>query len=85
MPEEQRSNSPWVFLTASYARPGRTGEAADAKAKPLKAFPNVSAERMINEDYVYARQEDNDFFVEASDRGPSGLPDERGDRAICGA
>ena len=64
MPEEQRSRDSWVFLTASYARLGRTGEAADAKAKLLKAFPNVSAERMINEDYVYARQEDNDFFVD---------------------
>ncbi len=64
MPEEQRARSSWVFLTASYARLGRTEEAAEAKAKLLKAFPNVSAERMINEDYVYARQEDEDLFVE---------------------
>jgi hypothetical protein len=41
-----------VFLAASYARLGRTEEAAEAKAKLLKAFPNVSAERVVNEDYV---------------------------------
>ena len=64
MPEEQRTRDSWVFLTASYARLGRTEEAAGAKAKLLKAFPNVSAERMINEDYVYARKEDEDFFVD---------------------
>jgi hypothetical protein len=65
MPEEQRQRSSWVFLTASYARLGRTEEAAEARAKLLKAFPNVSAERVINEDYVYARQEDEDFFVDS--------------------
>ena len=64
MPEEQRSRTSWVFLAASYARLGRTEEAAEARAKLLKAFPNVSAERMINEDYVYARKEDEDFFVD---------------------
>jgi tetratricopeptide (TPR) repeat protein len=64
MPEEQRQRSSWVFLTASYARLGRTEEAAEARAKLLKAFPNVSAERVINEDYVYARKKDEDFFVD---------------------
>jgi adenylate cyclase len=64
MPEEQRQRASWVFLTASYARLGRMEEAADARAKLLKAFPNVSAEWVINEDYVYARQEDEDFFVD---------------------
>jgi TolB-like protein/class 3 adenylate cyclase/tetratricopeptide (TPR) repeat protein len=65
MPEEQRSRDSWVFLAASYARLGRTEDAADAKAKLLNAFPNVSAERMINEDYVYARKEEEDFFVDS--------------------
>jgi TolB-like protein/class 3 adenylate cyclase/tetratricopeptide (TPR) repeat protein len=65
MPEEQRSRDSWVFLAASYARLGRTEDTAEAKAKLLKAFANVSAERMINEDYVYARQEDEDFFIES--------------------
>jgi TolB-like protein/Tfp pilus assembly protein PilF len=64
MPEEQRMRSSWVFLAASYARLGRTEEAAEAKAKLLKAFPSVSAERVLNEDYVYARQEDEDLFVD---------------------
>jgi TolB-like protein/class 3 adenylate cyclase/tetratricopeptide (TPR) repeat protein len=65
MPEEHRSRDSWVFLAASYARLGRTEEVADAKAKLLKAFPNASAERMINEDYVYARKEDEEFFIES--------------------
>jgi adenylate cyclase len=64
MPEEQRGRDSWVMLVGSYAQLGRTGEAAEAKAKLLKAFPTVSAERMINEDYVYARKEDEDLFVD---------------------
>jgi TolB-like protein/tetratricopeptide (TPR) repeat protein len=64
MPEEQRSRDSWVVLAASYAHLGRTQEAAAAKAKVLRAFPNVSAERMLNEDFAYARQEDENFFVE---------------------
>ena len=58
MPEEHRARSSWVFLAASYARLGRTEDAAEAKLKLLEAFPNVSAERVINEDYVFARKED---------------------------
>jgi TolB-like protein/class 3 adenylate cyclase/tetratricopeptide (TPR) repeat protein len=64
MPEEQRGRSSWVFLAVSYARLGRMEEAAEAKAKLLRVFPNVSAERVLNEDYVYARQEDEDLFVD---------------------
>jgi TolB-like protein/tetratricopeptide (TPR) repeat protein len=64
MPEEQRARSSWFFLTASYARLGRMEEAAQAKAKLLEVFPNVSAERVINEDYLYARKKDEDFFVD---------------------
>jgi TolB-like protein/Tfp pilus assembly protein PilF len=64
MPEEQRARSSWVFLAASYARLGRTEEAAAAKFKLLAAFPNASAERVINEDYVFARKEDEDLFVD---------------------
>ena len=64
MPEEHRARSSWVFLAASYARLGRTEDAAEAKLKLLEAFPNVSAERVINEDYVFARKEDEDLFVD---------------------
>jgi TolB-like protein/class 3 adenylate cyclase/tetratricopeptide (TPR) repeat protein len=64
MPEEHRGRSSWIFLAASHARLGRTAEAAEAKAKLLKAFPNVSAERVLNEDYVYARKEDEELFVD---------------------
>jgi TolB-like protein len=64
MPEKERSRDSWVFLTASLARLGRTTEVAEARAKTMQAFPTVSAERMINEDYVYARKEDEDLFIE---------------------
>jgi TolB-like protein/class 3 adenylate cyclase/Tfp pilus assembly protein PilF len=64
MPEEHRARSSWVFLAVSYARLGRTEEAAEAKTKLLRAFPTVSAERILNEDYVFARQEDEDLFVD---------------------
>jgi hypothetical protein len=64
MPEDQRSRDSWVFLTASLARVGKKAETAAVKAKLLQAFPNVSAERMLNEDYAYARKEDEDFFVD---------------------
>jgi tetratricopeptide (TPR) repeat protein len=64
MPEEHRGRDSWVMLAGSYAQLGRTEEAAEDKSKLLKAFPNASAERVINEDYVYARQEDENFFVE---------------------
>jgi adenylate cyclase len=63
MPEEHRGRDSWVMLAGSYARLGRMEEAEDANAKLLKAFPNISAERVINEDYVYALKEDEDFFV----------------------
>jgi hypothetical protein len=52
------------MLAGSYGQLGRTEEAAEAKAKLLKAFPNISAERILNEDYVYARKEDEDLFVD---------------------
>jgi hypothetical protein len=64
IPEEHRGRSSWVFLTASYARLGRTEEAGETKAKLLEAFPNVSAERIVNEDYLYARKGDEDLFVD---------------------
>jgi hypothetical protein len=52
------------MLAGSYGQLGRTEEAAEAKAKLLKAFPNVSAERVLNEDYVYAHEEDEKSFVD---------------------
>jgi TolB-like protein/class 3 adenylate cyclase/tetratricopeptide (TPR) repeat protein len=64
MPEEHRGRDSWVMLAGSYARLDRSKEAAVAKAKLLQAFPNVSAERVVNEDYVYARKEDEEFFVD---------------------
>ena len=44
------------------ARQDRGGRRDQGQA--AAAFPNVSAERMVNEDYAYARKEDEDFFVD---------------------
>ena len=65
MPEDNRSRDSWVFLTASQSRLGRPQEADAARARLLQAFPDVSAERMLNEDYAFARKEDEDFFVDS--------------------
>ena len=48
-------------FTPDSARLHRTTEHAEAKTKTLRAFPTVSAERMLNEDYVFARREDEDL------------------------
>ena len=65
MPEDNRSRDSWVFLTASQSRLGRPQEADAARARLLQAFRDVSAERMLNEDYAFARKEDEDFFVDS--------------------
>jgi hypothetical protein len=65
MPEDSRSRDSWVFLTASQFRLGRPQAADAARARLLQAFPDVSAERMLNEDYAFARKEDEDFFADS--------------------
>jgi TolB-like protein/class 3 adenylate cyclase/tetratricopeptide (TPR) repeat protein len=65
MPEDSRSRDSWVFLAASQSRLSRPQEADAARARLLQAFPDVSAERMLNEDYDFARKEDEDFFVDS--------------------
>jgi hypothetical protein len=45
-------------------RLGRNEEAAAARADLLRLFPNISAERMLNEDYFFARAENEAHFVE---------------------
>jgi TolB-like protein/class 3 adenylate cyclase/tetratricopeptide (TPR) repeat protein len=64
MPEDSRSRDSWVFLTASESRLGRIEDANAARVRLLQAFPDVSAERMLNEDYAFARKEDEDLFVD---------------------
>ena len=53
-----------VVLTASSARLGKTDEAAIVEPRLLKTLPNLSAARMLDEDYLFAREEDDDFFVD---------------------
>ena len=65
MPEESRTRDSWLYLAVSYARMGKQKEAVEAKAKLLQAFPDVSAERMLNEDYTFARKQDEEFFIDA--------------------
>jgi tetratricopeptide (TPR) repeat protein len=65
IPEESRARDSWVFLTASYAWLGRKEEVATTRAKLLRAFPAISAERSPNEDYIFARSTDEEFFVES--------------------
>lgn len=52
------------MLAGSYWHLDRPAEAASARTKLLAAFPNVSAERMLNEDYAFAREADEVFFAD---------------------
>src|SRR3712207_3567112 len=63
IPEDNRFRDSWVFLAASHARLGHEKEAVEARTKLLQTYPNVSAERMLNEDYVFPRKEDVEYFV----------------------
>jgi hypothetical protein len=64
VPQVSQTRDSWLFLAGSYVRLGKEKEGADIKAKLLRAFPTVSAERMLNEDYAFARKKDEDFFVD---------------------
>jgi tetratricopeptide (TPR) repeat protein len=64
-PEEERLRDMWLMFAVSHARLGHEKEARDAVAKLLHAHPNISAERMLNEDYgTFAREEDKAYFVD---------------------
>ena len=65
MPEASRTRDSWVFLATGYAWLGKVQEHARAKARLLQLFPTISAERSLNEDYIFARKEDEEFFVES--------------------
>ena len=78
-------------IPGSSSRPASHGSARRrrrdaARARLLQAFPDVSAERMLNEDYAFARKEDEDFFVDSfRRRGPAGVHDGGGDCAVSGS
>jgi TolB-like protein/tetratricopeptide (TPR) repeat protein len=72
MPEESRGRDAWAFLAIAQAKLGNEEQAAAARAKLLAAFPNASAERMLNEDYTFGTQAAEDLFMEGFRSG--GLP-----------
>ena len=52
-----------MLLTLSYALLGRDDEAARARGELLAKYPSISAELLINQDWLFARpQEENLLF-----------------------
>jgi TolB-like protein len=72
MGPENWGRTDFLEAAASYAYLGRTEEAADARARLLSQYPDLSAELLLNEGWAFARQEEQDFFVDAVRR--AGLP-----------
>jgi hypothetical protein len=63
IPENARGRGARLLLTLSYALLGRDDEAARARADLLAKYPSISAELLINQDWLFARpQEENLLF-----------------------
>jgi tetratricopeptide (TPR) repeat protein len=63
MPDETRARWTWIHLAMSYAYLNRAKEAEGTKAAYIERFGETSAEQWLNEGQVYARQQEQDLFV----------------------
>jgi hypothetical protein len=63
--EENRFQGHWLFLAASNAFLGRVAEAREAKAALLALRPDINAQVLLAEDMYFARQQEEDLFLEA--------------------
>jgi TolB-like protein/class 3 adenylate cyclase/tetratricopeptide (TPR) repeat protein len=64
MPEEMRLKWTVLHLAMSYAYLGRTDEARATKAAYVERFGAMPAEQWLNEGQYYARQQEQDLFVD---------------------
>src|SRR3546814_16192756 len=53
-----------LLLTLSYALLGRVDEAAAARAELLAAYPSMSAELLLNQDWAFARTEEERLLLD---------------------
>lgn len=64
IPRDARGRGSQVLLTLSYALLGRIDEAATARAELLAAHRSMSAELLLNQDWAFARPEEERLLLE---------------------
>jgi TolB-like protein/tetratricopeptide (TPR) repeat protein len=64
IPKDARGRGSRLMLTLSYALLGRSDEAERARAELLAAYPSISAELLLNQDWVSARPEEESLLLE---------------------
>lgn len=64
IPPESRSKGSRLFLTFSLAFLGRKNDAERARAELLEAYPNISAELLLNQGWAFEREEDTKLFLD---------------------
>jgi TolB-like protein/Tfp pilus assembly protein PilF len=64
IPREARGRGARLFLTFSYALLGRENEAARARAELLASYPSISAELLLNQDWICARPQEENLLLE---------------------
>jgi tetratricopeptide (TPR) repeat protein len=64
VPEDRRTRGGRLFLAFSYAFLGRKDDAERARAVVLEKYPNISAELLLNQGWVFARPQELKLFVD---------------------
>src|SRR3546814_14642978 len=64
IPRGARGRDSQGLLTLSYALLGRVDEAAAARAELLAAYPSMSAELLLNQDWAFARTEEERLLLD---------------------
>jgi hypothetical protein len=65
IPEEARGRGAWLLLTLSYAMLGMERETAHVRTELLAKFPSISAELLMNQEWKFARPQEESLFLEA--------------------
>ena len=64
VPPESRSKGSRLFLTFSLAFLGRKDDTQRARSELLAAYPNISAELLLNQDWVFDREDVRKLFLD---------------------
>jgi TolB-like protein/DNA-binding SARP family transcriptional activator len=64
IPQEARGRGVRLMLALSYAMLGRSNETERSRAELLAAYPSISAELLLNQDWVLARPEEENLLLE---------------------
>jgi hypothetical protein len=68
IPLDARGRGSRLLLTLSFALLGRTSEMELARSELIAKYPSISAELLLNQDYIFARQREDlllDWFRKA--------------------